>query len=99
MGGVARAALSSTEALQAVAAAGGFKTLVHALSEEDPQAQCFAAAAVGELPCCYTHSSHARGQLPVQVYALILLSKGQDPFHMQKFRTAESALTISFSCT
>lgn len=48
VGGVARAALSSTEGLQTVMSMGGFKALISALSEEDPQAQCFAAGAIGE---------------------------------------------------
>ena len=49
VGGVARAALSSDEGLHTVMSMGGFKALISALSEEDPQAQCFAAGAVGEL--------------------------------------------------
>lgn len=48
VGGVARAALSSDEGLHAVMSTGGFKALISALSEEDPQAQCFAAGAIGE---------------------------------------------------
>lgn len=48
VGGVARAALSSDEGLHTVMSTGGFKALILALSEEDPQAQCFAAGAIGE---------------------------------------------------
>ena len=47
VGGVARAAVSGGEGLAAVINAGGFKALISALSEDDPQAQCFAAAALG----------------------------------------------------
>lgn len=50
VGGVARAAISSGAGLAAVMDAGGLKALVSALSEDDPQAQCFAAAALGEHP-------------------------------------------------
>ena len=48
VGGVARAAIASGAGLAAVMDAGGLKALVSALSEDDPQAQCFAAAALGE---------------------------------------------------
>ena len=49
VGGVARAAISSEAGLRAVLEIDGLKTLVSALSEDDPQAQCFAAAALGQL--------------------------------------------------
>lgn len=48
VGGVARAAVSSAGGLAAVTDAGGLKALVSAVAEDDPQAQCFAAAALGE---------------------------------------------------
>jgi len=48
VGGVARAAVSSAGGLAAVTDAGGLKALVSAVSQDDPQAQCFAAAALGE---------------------------------------------------
>ena len=51
VGGVARAAIASGAGLAAVVDAGGLKALVSALSEDDPQAQCFAAAALGEDVC------------------------------------------------
>lgn len=47
VGGVARAAIASGAGLAAVMDADGLKALVSALSEDDPQAQCFAAAALG----------------------------------------------------
>ena len=50
VGGVARAAVSGGAGLAAVTEIGGLKTLVSALSEDDPQAQCFAAAALGKQP-------------------------------------------------
>lgn len=49
VGGVARAAVSSARGLAAVTDAGGLKALVSAVSEDDPQAQCFAAAALGKV--------------------------------------------------
>ncbi len=59
VGGVARAAVSNAEGLAAVADTGGLKALVVALSEDDPQAQCFAAAALGQQCslCCSTACS------------------------------------------
>ena len=54
VGGVARAAISSNAGFAAVQDAGGLKALVSALSEDDPQAQCFAAAALGEQFCCFS---------------------------------------------
>lgn len=48
VGGVARAAVASDAGFAAVQEAGGLEALVSALSEDDPQAQCFAAAALGE---------------------------------------------------
>ena len=48
VGGVARAAVSGGPGLAAVIDAGGLKALVSALAEDDPQAQCFAAAAIGQ---------------------------------------------------
>ena len=50
VGGVARAAVASAGGLAAVTDAGGLKALVSAVSQDDPQAQCFAAAALGEQP-------------------------------------------------
>lgn len=52
VGGVARAAVSSAEGLAAVMHAEGLKALVSAVSEDDPQAQCFAAAALGRHSSC-----------------------------------------------
>ena len=52
VGGVARAAVSGAPGLAAVMDVGGLKALVTALSEDDPQAQCFAAAALGEHHSC-----------------------------------------------
>lgn len=57
VGGVARAAISSGAGLAAVTDAGGLEALVAALSEDDPQAQCFAAAALGKHSSLYTLSS------------------------------------------
>lgn len=60
VGGVARAAIASGAGLAAVMDAGGLKALVSALSEDDPQAQCFAAAALGEEFCLRSFASSWR---------------------------------------
>ena len=64
VGGVARAAIASGAGLAAVMEADGLKALVSALSETDPQAQCFAAAAVGGYSC--SHSLASSGQISCQ---------------------------------
>ena len=60
VGGVARAAIASGAGLAAVMDADGLKALVSALSEDDPQAQCFAAAALGEDACLRSLASSWR---------------------------------------
>ena len=47
VGALARTAISSPPAFAAVKNAGGVEKLVAALSSNDPQAQCFAAGAIG----------------------------------------------------
>ena len=73
VGGVARAAIASGAGLAAVVDAGGLKALVSALSEDDPQAQCFAAAALGEDFCLRSLASSWRclGQSSSQTCSFI----------------------------
>ena len=47
MGGMARLAVLSTAAYDAVKASGGLAALLNGLTCPDPTAQCFAAGAVG----------------------------------------------------
>ena len=48
-GGIARAAVGSVESLSAVVNAGGLHALVAGLTIDDPQANCYATGAIGEL--------------------------------------------------
>lgn len=47
VGALARTAISSPPAFAAVKSAGGLEKIVAALNSNDPQAQCFAAGAIG----------------------------------------------------
>ena len=48
-GGIARAAVGSVESLLAIVNAGGLQALVAGLTIDDPQANCYATGAIGEL--------------------------------------------------
>lgn len=80
VGGVARAAISSGAGLAAVTDAGGLEALVAALSEDDPQAQCFAAAALGRLAARGGQESQALIQqgAPQGLLSMLQQSAGQD---------------------
>lgn len=60
VGGVARVATSGGPGLADVAALGGLKTLVQALVQDDPQAQCYASAAVGAFVCSWQSPQQPR---------------------------------------
>lgn len=48
-GGIARAAVGGVESLSAIVNAGGLQALVAGLTIDDPQANCYATGAIGEL--------------------------------------------------
>ncbi|KAL3137901.1 hypothetical protein ABBQ38_005150 [Trebouxia sp. C0009 RCD-2024] len=80
VGGVARAAISSGAGLAAVMDAGGLEALVAALSEDDPQAQCFAAAALGRVAARGGQASQALIQqgAPQGLLSMLQQSASQD---------------------